>query len=213
MAQPKPPIVRSSSSRSGARRIGGQPGFTALELLFGLALIATVAGISVPPVLRALDDYRADGAARYVATRLHQARVEAVLRSADVGAKFLLADGAWAFRVYVDGNRNGVLTSDIQSGVDRPLHAVERLPDSFAGVDFGTLPDLPPIDSGGSPPGSDPIRLGSGDIATFSPDGTSSSGSLYLRSRTKQYVVRIFGDTGKTRLLAFDQTVGQWKPL
>lgn len=175
--------------------------------------MATMGTVSVPPVLRALDDYRAVGAARYVAARLQRIRMEAILRSTDVGAKFSLADGQYVFRVFVDGNGNGISTHDIQIGIDRPLGAIDRLSDNFPGVEFGTMPGLPAVESGSTPPGSDPIRLGSGDIATFSAGGTSSTGSLYIRSRTRQYVIRIYGDTGKTRLLAFDAADRQWKSL
>ncbi len=212
MAHRKRQTALSSSNDNRSREAGRQFGFTALELLFGIALIATVGGMSAPPVLRALDDYRADGAVRAVAARLQRARMEAVLRSAAVGMKFVTVDGAWTFRLYADGNGNGVLTADIQSGVDRPLHAAERVSDTFAGVEFATEPGLPPVDSGGSPPGADPIHLGSGDIATFGVDGTSSSGSVYLRSRTKQYVLRVYGDTGKVRVLVFDPAARQWVP-
>ena len=73
--------------------------------------------------------------------------------------------------MYVDGNRNGVLTRDIQRGIDRLIAAVERLPDQFAGVEFGAIPGLPAVDPGGTAPGTDPIRLGSGNIASFSAHG------------------------------------------
>jgi hypothetical protein len=188
-------------------------GFTASELLFVVTLMATMTSVSVPPVLRALDDYRAAGAARYVAARLQRTRMEAVLRSADVGTKFVGVGNEYSFRTYIDGNRNGISSTDIQNGVDRPLGGKERLTDYFTDVDFGTMAGLPAVDSGSSPPGSDPIHLGTSDIATFSANGSSSTGSLYVRSRTKQYVVRIYGDTGKTRLLVFDAGSGQWRPL
>jgi type II secretory pathway pseudopilin PulG len=206
------PTASSSRSTGNARRTA-QHGFTGLELLFVVSLMAAIGGVSVPPVLRALDDYRADGAARWVAGRLQHARMEAAMRSADVGVKFFVADGAYAFRLYVDRNRNGVLSADIQSGADRPLGAVERLSDNFSGVEFGALPGLPPVESGGTPPGNDPIRLGAGDLATFSATGSSSTGSVYLKSRSKQYVVRVYGDTGRTRLLVFDANRREWKPL
>jgi hypothetical protein len=81
-------------------------------------------------------------------------------------------------------------------------------------VEFGALPGLPPVDPGGTAPGSDPIRLGSGNIASFSSLGTSSSGTVYLRGRRDaQYAVRIFGETGKTRMLKFDPRTRQWRQL
>ena len=190
-----------------------QSGFTAVEVLFAAALIATLGGIAVPPVLRALDDYRATGAARYVATRLQRARMEAVHRSADTAIRFVPTAAGYAFAVYVDGNGNGVLSRDIASNIDQPLGPPERLSDSFTGVDFGVEPDLPAVDPSASPPGSDPIRLGASDMASFSASGTSSSGSLYVRGATKQLVVRVFGETGKTRILVFDGQARQWKPL
>jgi len=197
-----------------AMRLGrhAASGFTGLEVLFAVALLVTVSSISVPPVIRALDDYRAAGAARYVAARLQRLRMEAILRSTEVGMKFSGTAGSYTFVTYVDGNGNGILTSDISSGVDRPIAAAERLGDSFTGVDFGTIPGLPAVDSGSSPPGSDPIRLGSGDIASFNASGSSSSGSLYMKSRSRQFVVRLYGDTGKTRILMFDAASRRWGP-
>ena len=82
------------------------------------------------------------------------------------------------------------------------------------GVDFGAVPGLPAVDPGGTPPGTDPIRLGSGSLASFSAMGTASSGSVYIRGRRNvQYVVRIYGETGKTRTLKFDPRANKWKPL
>jgi type II secretory pathway pseudopilin PulG len=194
------------------RRVGNDDGFTSLELVFVVALVATMGGIAVPPVLRALDDYRAASAVRYVATRLQRIRMEAMLRSTEVGAKFYASSAGYVFAIYVDGNRNGVLSYDIQDGTDWQLGASERLGDNFTGVDFGTVPGLPALDSSSSPPGSDPIHFGSGDIASFSASGSSSSGSLYIKSRSRQYVIRLYGDTGKTRILVFDENTRRWNP-
>jgi hypothetical protein len=183
-------------------------------VLFVSALTATVGGIALPPLLAAADDFRANGAVRYLAARLQRARMEAVLRSADVAVRFNLTSTGYTFAMYVDGNRNGVLGSDIQTGVDARLRWNERLPDNFAGVEFGTIPGLPAVDVGGTAPGDDPIRLGSSNGATFTAGGTSSTGSLYvLGKRARQFVIRIYGDTGKTRILSFDARSRTWKPL
>jgi type II secretory pathway pseudopilin PulG len=190
-------------------------GHSLVELLFVAGIVATAGGIAVPQMLAGLDDNRAIGATRYLSARLHRTRAEAVMRSADVAMQFVKADdGGYRFAVYVDGNRNGIRAHDIAGGVDRRLGAIERLGDSFKGVEFGANPGLPAVDSGGAAPGSDPIRLGPSGFATFTALGTATPGSLYIRSdRGAQYVVRIFGETGKTRVLRFNPRAKQWTPL
>lgn len=189
-------------------------GYSLVETIFVAGLGATITAMAVPQLWTGLDDYRTSGAARYMATRLQRTRMEAIARSAAVGMRFVHIGGGYAYAEFVDGNRNGVLTREIDSGVDRPLRPPERLSEQFTGVDFGTLPDLPPIDTGGTAPGTDPIRLGRADIATFTPVGTATTGTLYIVGRYgAQYAVRIFGETGKTRLLKFDRRAARWRTL
>ena len=189
-------------------------GYSLLELVFVAALIGTVSAVALPGILATVDDARAIGATRYLSTRLQQARMEAVMRSVDVGLKFAGPAGGYSYTTYVDGNRNGIRTLDIDRGIDRAIRPAERLPDLFYGVDFGLLPGLPPVESGGPPPGTDPVKLGTANILTFTPSGTSSSGSLYvLGRRGAQLVVRIFGESGKTRVLKFDARTQRWRPL
>jgi hypothetical protein len=193
--------------------VGGNRGYSLLELIFTAALCVTAGAVAAPLLLTALDDVRMTGAVRYLSARLQQTRMEAVKRSADVGLQFVETAKGYAYAVYVDGNGNGVRTIDIQRGDDRRIGSIEHLADHFSGVDFGVLPGLPPVDAGGSIPGTDPIRLGPSRILTFTAAGTSSSGSLYLRGRRSlQYVIRVLGETGKTRVLKFDLRGHQWKP-
>lgn len=188
--------------------------FTFIELLFVVGLAATIGAAALPQMLTSVDDVRAGAAARYVSSRLQQVRMEAVARGRSVGVRFVRSASGYSVAVYVDGNRDGVRSRDIQDGTDWPLRPAERLPDRFPGVDFGALPGLPAVDPSSTPPGSDPIRLGSSDIVSFSALGTSTTGSLYVRGRhDAQYVVRVFGETGKTRTLKFNPRSGEWKPL
>jgi type II secretory pathway pseudopilin PulG len=132
-------------------------GYSLLELMMVAALGVTLSASAVPGYLSALDDVRTSGAAHHLSARLQRARMEAVRRSAMVGLQFTQApDGRYGYATYVDGNRNGVLTDDIQHGIDRLITAIERLPDQFSGVDFGANPALPAVDAGGKPPGADP---------------------------------------------------------
>ena len=128
------------------------------------------------------------------------------MRSATVGVQFTqAADGHYSYAVYQDGNRNGVLTRDIQRGIDRPIARVERLTDQFPGVEFGAIPGLPPVDAGGTAPGADPIRLGSGSIASFSALGTATSGrSTSAAAATRSTPFASMARPGRTRMLKFE---------
>jgi hypothetical protein len=188
-------------------------GYSVVDLLFAAGLATTIASIAIPPILPGLDDVRAGGAARYVAGQLQHARMEAVRRSAEVAVQFVAADNGFSYGMYVDGNANGVRTREIARGVDRRIGSIERLIAQFPGVDFGTIAGLPPVEPGGQPPGDDPVRLGVSNLASFSAIGTATSGSLYVRGRRNlQYVIRIYGDTGKTRILKFDSRSRKWTP-
>lgn len=188
-------------------------GYTLLEVIFATALSLTLGAVATPQVLATVEDARAAGAARYVANTLQHARMEAVMRSTDVGLQFVATSAGYTQAAYRDGNGNGIRSRDIQRGVDPQVGSLERVSAQFQGVDFGVLPGLPPVDPGSTAPGTDPIKLGSSDILTFTPRGTATAGSLYLRGRRNtQYVIRILGETGKTRVLRFDPRLQQWKP-
>jgi prepilin-type N-terminal cleavage/methylation domain-containing protein len=195
-------------------RFNDPSGYSLIELMMVLGLSATLTAAAVPEYLAGVDDLRASAAAHHLLTRLQRARMEAVMRSAMVGVQFTQgADGRYTYVLFLDGNRNGVLSRDIQRGIDTPIAGVERLPDQFPGVEFGTIPGVPAVDAGGTAPGTDPIRLGAGSIATFSALGTATPGTLYIRGRRDaQYAVRIFGETGKTRMLKFEPRTGKWTP-
>jgi hypothetical protein len=188
-------------------------GFSVVELAFVLGVVATTCGIAIPQALATLDDMRTLGAVRYLSTRLHETRMEAVRRSKHTAIRFTLLEQRYVFRIYTDGNNNGIRSADIQSGVDPALRPPERLSDQFAQVDFGTLPGLPAVDPSSSPPGSDPIRVGTSRMVVFTALGTATPGSLYVKSRRAQYVVRIFGETGKIRILRFNERTGKWTAL
>jgi type II secretory pathway pseudopilin PulG len=185
-----------------------------LELIFVLGIAATVGGIAVPQLLASLDDYRAAGAARYLTARIQRVRMEAITRSTNTAIQFVAEGAGFSFGVYMDGNGDGVRTADITDAIDPRVGATERLPDNFPGVEFGLLEGLPPVDAGGAAPGTDPIKLGGSNLLSYAAAGTSTSGSIYIRGRKQsQYVIRVFGDTGRTRTLAFDSRARQWRPL
>jgi Type II transport protein GspH len=189
-------------------------GYSLVELTFALGLATTLSGVAIPSVLNGIDDYRTAGAVRYMATRIGRVRTEALARSANVALRFSTTPAGVSYTTYVDGNGNGVKTLEIGQSIDWALGPAEHLSDNFTGVDFGVLPGLPPVDSGSAPPGTDPIKLGASNLLSFSPMGTSSTGSLYVLGRgTAQYVIRVMGATGRVHVLMFNVRTRQWKPL
>jgi type II secretory pathway pseudopilin PulG len=184
--------------------------FSLIELMFALGVAATIASAGLAQVSGSLNEFRAAGAARYVAARLQQARVRAITRSRDTAVRISLDSRGYSITVYEDGNRNGVLSRDIQDGIDTRVGPEERLAVQFPGVDFGALASIPGAE-GSTAPGTDPIRLGTSDSVTFTPIGTATAGSLYLKGgRASQYVVRIYGETGRIRILKYIVRTRLW---
>jgi hypothetical protein len=175
-----------------------------------LAIAGTLTATAVPQGLRTLDDFRTRSAARYLAQRAIDARFAAIKRSTVTGLRFETASPDYRITAVVDGNGNGLRTSDIQRGIDRTLTEPERLDAHFAGVAFGILAGVP--DADGQPAnGADGVRLGTSKLLSMNPDGTASSGTLYVHGKDRtQYAVRVLGTTGRVRVLKFDFVKGRW---
>ena len=189
-----------------------ESGLTLLELLFTAAIIVTVLAIGLPATADAIDSLRTASAARYLAGRVHLARMEAVKRSTNVGLKFEAVGDDYAFAAYVDGNANGIRTLDIRSGVDALLMPPERLADNFPSVRFGLMPGVPEVD-GPAAAERGGVRIGSARILTLGANGTATAGTLYLHGRRLQFAVRVFGVTGRARVLRYDAASRTWTVL
>jgi prepilin-type N-terminal cleavage/methylation domain-containing protein len=184
-------------------------GLTLIELLFVTAVMAILAGMTVPVTNVALDDLHTAAAARYVAGLVLSSRMDALKRARCVGIRFEVSGSDYAFGSFLDGNGNGLRTTDIRSGIDTRLAPEQRLADRFPGVRFGLQPGAPDADGvrGGS---TDGVRIGASGILTTGPDGTATSGTLYLQGRRAQYAVRILGATARTRVLKLEPGAGTW---
>lgn len=185
-------------------------GLTLVELLFTVAVAVTVMTIAIPEGLRTRDEYRTRVAAQYLASRLGQARLGAIRRSRFVGLRFEPAGADSSFRSVEDGNGNGLRTAEILAGIDPSLTAWERLDTRFPGVAFGILTGIP--DADGQPADSpDGVRVGTAGILSMNPNGSSSSGTLYVHGRERsQYAVRVLGATGRVRVLKYVEPMRRW---
>jgi prepilin-type N-terminal cleavage/methylation domain-containing protein len=184
-------------------------GFSLIEVLFAIAAAASLTTLAIPATADALDEIRTASAARYIAGRIASLRTDAVRRSACQALRFEATSGGYVYAAYADGNINGVRTADIRDGIDPRVSAMERLQDKFRGVRFALGAGVADID-GSRTSGEDGVRIGSARILTMSPDGTATSGTLYIRGRRSQYAVRVLGVTGRTRVLQYRSGDGTW---
>ena len=187
-------------------------GYSFLEVLAAITVMVIVAGAAIPLAYGSVERSRAAAAARYVAVRLAMARFEAVKRSAAVAVKFTTHADGYRFQPYVDGNFNGVLSADIARGVDRPIGSIERLDEHFPGVQFGFASGLTSLDPGRPLDTTDPIQIGPTTLFSFSADGSSTSGTLFIvGQRQSQFAVRVLGATGRARVFQFDFQDAAWR--
>jgi prepilin-type N-terminal cleavage/methylation domain-containing protein len=189
-------------------RMSRAAGFSLLEVLFTVAISATLVGIAVPLTSGALDEIRTAGAARYMAGRISAARIDAVRRSTTVALRFEPTGGDYLITLHADGNGNGVRTMEIGSGVDLTLGSGSRLEHHAPGVRFGLLPGIADLDGGsGSREG---VRVGAARILSLAATGGATSGTLYLHGRRAQYAVRVLGATGRVRVFHYDPGARRW---
>jgi type II secretory pathway pseudopilin PulG len=182
-----------------------------IEQLFVVAVLITLVGIALPVLRAAQDSLHAYTAARYLSSRLALTRMQAVQRSVRVGIYFTPGDHGVQYATYADGDSDGVSAADIRRGVDQRLTPDERLGDLFPGVAFALPDDVPDVGATRGGAGRDPVRIGRSRILTFTPIGTATSGTLYVRGRgAVQLAVRVLGATGRTRLLRYDARLRKW---
>ena len=185
-------------------------GASLIDMLLVLAIVAMVTGISVPASGTFVDGSRARQAAAFVASRFRLARIEALNNAANVGVVFDLVGGRWSIRICRDGNRNGLRRADIGTGVDPCVDGPHHFNALFPGVEIAVDPAL--RGPAGEPPSPDPVRFGTSDMASFSPNGSCTAGSLFLRTpRAEQYVVRMAGVNGRLRVFKYDLGARLWR--
>jgi hypothetical protein len=169
-------------------------GITLTELLTTLALLSVAAGLSASAAnaLAGMTSLRA--ASQEIASVFTQARGRAIHRSIQCGVKWVGHDGDLTLAIHDDGDGDGVRTDDIESGVDPRVYGPLSVRSRWPKVTVGFIPGFTARDPKGNPAGdlSDPIRFGRSDIASFSPLGDCSPGSVWLGdAKSRQSLVRL----------------------
>ena len=192
-------------------------GFSVAELVVVLAVLSLLLTLGLPPLARMAAGLRLTMAAAELEGVLRAARSQAIRLGTEVAVKFQpRPDGFATWSVYRDGDGDGVLNRDIAAGVDVPVTLPRPLEQLGRQLRFGFPPGRPARDPGDPShrldPAGDPIRFNSSDLASFGPLGTATPGSVYLTDGSAHLVVvRVFGRTGKIRVLHYDFATAAWQ--
>jgi len=195
-----------------------QRGYTLLEALISVTIMALLATLGIPPLLEVAARHELDLAARDVVTTLRLARSYAIRHSAHVAVRFESGpQGTVTFALFRDGDGDGVLSRDIESGVDPQAAPPRPLAHFGRRARLGFPPGMRPRDPGDPRRRldrlDDPIRFQSSDLASFSPFGGSTPGSIYLTDGKRGLVaVRVYNRTGHVEVLRYDAEREVWIP-
>ena len=189
-------------------------GMALVDVLAATGLSLVMAGMAVPVVGGTLERERTLVGAHYLAAAVQRARLEALKRSAVVAVRLQELDGRTSVQLFADGNGNGVLQRDIDRHFDPALTMAEGWDEHASGVSLQINQTIADVGGGGElAPGDDPVRMGNSSLVSFSPLGSATSGTLYVAARRgPQMAIRVYGATGRVRVLTFDAQARQWRP-
>jgi type II secretory pathway pseudopilin PulG len=189
----------------------GTAGISSTELLLTLTILSVSVAMALPVVGRVMETNRGRQAAAFVAGRLRAAQQAAALTARSVGVVFDEGGDRWTFRICEDGNRNGLRRSELPPGPDSCLAGPFDIAALFPGIHL--IVDAGLRGPEGEPASADPVRFGRSNLASFSPAGSGTAGSVFLRAPGGQhYLVRVGSVTGRVRLYRHDRITG-WEPL
>jgi type II secretory pathway pseudopilin PulG len=188
-------------------------GYTLIDTIVAVALCSAMGALSIPAIGATLDRERTIIGAQFLASQLQRARLESLKRAAGVAVRFELIGERASAQLFVDGDGDGVRQADIDGGIDPALTPRAFLDDHSRGVSLRINQTI--TDPGGGadlPPGGDPLRIGNTALLAFSPLGGATSGTVYVAGhRGPQMAIRVFGATGRVRLMTFDRQARQWR--
>jgi Tfp pilus assembly protein FimT len=183
-----------------------------IDIIVATLLCFLMAAIAVPVIGGTLDRERTIVGAHYLAGQLQRARLESLKRARFVAVRLRVIDDRTELQLFADGNGNGVLQRDVDRGIDPPLTPAAWLDDQARDMSLRINQEI--LDVSGSSVlalGDDPLRIGNTSMLTFSPLGSATSGTVYVAAhRGPQMAIRVFGATGRVRVLMFDAQTRQW---
>lgn len=193
---------------------GEARGAALIDIVVASAVGVVMMAIAVPVVGGTLERERTIVGAQYLAGQLLVARLDSLKRARAVAVRLAIVGERTQLQLFADGDGDGVVQRDIDRGIDPPLTPPGWLDEQARGISLRVNQVIKDVAGSATlAPGDDPLRIGNTALLTFSPVGSATSGTLYVAAhRGPQMAIRVFGATGRVRVLMFDAQTRQWHP-
>jgi type II secretory pathway pseudopilin PulG len=212
--RPCPALNRSWAGLAGICRTHAPParGIALLEVLVVLAIFLVLVGFVAPSFSEWRTRQQLRGAVTALQLSVWKIRVAAAASGRSHGLALSLRQGDLFWETVVDGDHDGIRREDIRSGSDPVLEPERSLCAWFPGIAPGRPGAAPPLSGGSSGQGG--LALGRSRILSAAPDGSTTSGTIYLFAKGGHgAALRFYGPTGRDSLWLWDPRASQWKPL
>jgi len=188
-------------------------GITLIELLAVIAIIGIIALCAMPAFAVYRRQASVIAAGNEMRGLLREVRSRAIARGRYSGVKFVKSGKNWTYTLYDDGNGNGIYNADINKGIDRRYFGPAVVMPQFQTAAIALLPKTIRDPDGAKLLPTDPaLQFGTSTICSFSPVGSSTPGTIYISDGIDNlYAVRVFGATGKVRMLRYDAGTQKWE--
>ena len=191
-----------------------QTGITLIETAIALTIVGVIALCAVPSFAAYRRQSSVLAAAHEMRTLLREIRFRAIAHGGYSGVKFVrTANNNWTYTLYDDGNANGIYNADITKGIDKRYFGPAVVMPSFRTATISLLPKtIRDPDGAKLSPTDNALQFGNSTICSFSDQGGGTPGTIYISDGVSNlYCVRVFGATGRIRILRYDSGKAKWE--
>jgi prepilin-type N-terminal cleavage/methylation domain-containing protein len=190
-----------------------QQGITLIEVVVALTIVGVIAMCAVPAFAAYRRQSSVLAAAHEMRTLLREIRGRAIAHGGYSGVKFVRTANNWTYTLHDDGNANGIYNADITKGSDKRYFGPAVVMPSFRTASISLLPKtIRDPDGAKLSPGDNALQFGNSTLCAFSPQGGGTPGTIYISDGVNNlYCVRVFGATGRIRILRYDSGKAKWE--